>query len=540
MSKMESHKSHKVGRHSIVTEGNFEELPLGRLNAGGTEVRSLAYEWSDEYQSDSGEHRSILRRWVVTGNEKYGLPGEKEQDVYVALLDLISRRGGIPADGVISFSLYELLEIMGINHGGSAYRRLKRSLRTIARTTVESYRAFYSESLSKYISDEFQIFTIRWSEIEDPEGNRLSDRHELLLHPYFVESYNENYCGRLDPEFYWSLSRSTTKRLYRLLDRNAVEQREGTARSWQVRLEDLVGLMPLSVSRPKDIKRVLNKAHAELQERGFLDKFEYVDLGKDGRRKVIAAKYRLSKKFAKRTFSKRIDLDARQQAAVDQMRYWGVSRVFAVEAVLKKGADHCEKWATLIHFQPNLDRKRTGGLLRDAIEGEYPWWEENAQRALRNRVGLGEIPPGVLDKANELVSDTSSVGMTSESPIDRTLASGSSEDTNEQDSLFEGKAGENTIAGEPPEVSPDAEVVWETVLEKVGETINTPSFMVWFEGTVPTRWDGNQLEISVANSFAQEYIQSRFEKQILNGLRQQGVENPALVVSSWENSSDCG
>lgn len=536
---MKKLETHRVDRHTIVTEGNFEELPLGRLNAGGTEVRSLDYEWSDEYQSDSGEHRSILRRWVVTGNEKYGLPGEKEQDVYVALLDLISRRGGIPADGVISFSLYELLEIMGINHGGSAYRRLKTSLRTISRTTIESYRAFYSESLSKYISDEFQMFTIRWSEIEDPEGNRLSDRHELLLHPYFVESYNENYCGRLDAEFYWSLSRSTSKRLYRLLDRNAVEQREGTARSWQVRLEDLVGLMPLSVSRPRDIKRVLNKAHAELQELGFLDKFEYLELGKDGRRKLIAAKYRLNKKFAKRTFSKRIDLDARQQAAVDQMRYWGVSRVAAVEAVLKKGADHCEKWATLIHFQPNLDRKRTGGLLRDAIEGEYPWWEENAQRALRNRIGLGDIPPGVLDKANELVSDTSFVGMPSEDEIDRMTTAVNLEDTSEQDCLFEDEAGENKIAGEPPMASPDAEVVWETVLEAVGETINTPSFRVWFEGTVPTKWDGNQLEISVVSSYAREYIQSRFEEQILNGLRQYGVVNPALVVTSWEKSSDC-
>lgn len=534
-------QAHEASRHSIVTEGNFEELPLGRLNAGGTQVRSLAYEWFDEYEADSGERKSVLRRWVLTGNEEYGLPGEKEQDVYVAILDLISRQGGIPSDGVISFSLYELLEIMGINHGGSAYRRLKRSLRTIARTTIESYRAFYSETLSKYISDEFQIFTIRWSEIEDPEGKRLFDHHELLLHPYFVESYKENYCGRLDPEFYWSLRRSTTKRLYRLLDRNALEKREGGTRSWEVRFDDLVGLMPLSVSRPKDVKRVLSKAHGELQKRGFLDSFEYVELGKERRRKVIAVRYRLSKKFAKRTFSKRIDLDVRQQAVVDQMRYWGLSRAGAIEAVLKRGSEHCEKWATLLHFQSNVDRGKAGGLLRSAIEGEYPWWEENAERALIGKTGLSGIPPDIVNKANEMVRGTTSAeeqetnkGASSPGTVDAENIGEQGASSNEDN-----KRGNDTT-DEPPEVDPDAAVVWEAALEVAAERIDTPSFRMWFEGTVPTEWDGSRMEISVPNLVAKEYIESRFRKQILGGLRQRGVQNPDLVVKARDGNGDCG
>ena len=54
------------------------------------------------------------------------------------------------------------------------------------------------------------------------------------------------------------------------------------------------------------------------------------------------------------------------------------------------------------------------------------------------------------------------------------------------------------------------EEVWSEVLDLVSEHINTPSFKVWFEGTQPVNLADSQLEISVPNSFAKEYIESRF------------------------------
>lgn len=509
----------KAQSELIVTEGNFEELPLGRLNAGGTSTRWLEYEWLDDYESESGEIKSVKRRWVVGGSERYGLPGEKEQDVYVAILELISNRGGIPDDGVITFSLYELLEIMGDGHGGGEYRRLRTSLRTIARSTVESHRAFYSRVLRQYISDEFQIFTIRWSEIEDLEGNRLKDRHELLLHPYFAESYRENYAGRLNAEFYWRLNRPTSKRLYRLLDRNATEKREGGKRSWDVSLETLVGLMPLSVCEPARVKKVLDKAHAELVEQGFLDRVEYAEAGPRGRQKAILVKYLLNKKFAKRTFSKRIDLTVAQQSAVEQMRYWGLSRTAAIEWVLKKGVDHCEKWALLLHFQPNVDRRKSGGLLNKALQEEFDWWEENARNHLQGRKRVGEVSPDVLERAKDL--DILQKPSTVESP------------TVPEDDVEEG-LDDPLVAPDP---DPEAAEVWVNVLDIVAEEINTPSFRVWFEGTIPTGWDGSQMQIAVPNSFAKEYIETRFKEMLLRGVASLGAKDPSLSVSIYERGS---
>ena len=76
------------------------------------------------------------------------------------------------------------------------------------------------------------------------------------------------------------------------------------------------------------------------------------------------------------------------------------------------------------------------------------------------------------------------------------------------------------------------EEVWSEVLERVSEHINTPSFKVWFEGTQPIELSDNQIEISVPNSFAKEYIESRFRPVLEEALGSVlGRDDSRLVVS---------
>lgn len=76
------------------------------------------------------------------------------------------------------------------------------------------------------------------------------------------------------------------------------------------------------------------------------------------------------------------------------------------------------------------------------------------------------------------------------------------------------------------------EEVWSAVLDHVSEHINTPSFKVWFEGTQPVDLEENQLEICVPNSFAKEYIESRFRPLLEEALGSViGHEDPRLLVS---------
>ena len=55
-----------------------------------------------------------------------------------------------------------------------------------------------------------------------------------------------------------------------------------------------------------------------------------------------------------------------------------------------------------------------------------------------------------------------------------------------------------------------AEQIWTEVLDRASEHIDVSSLRVWFEGIRPVALYEDQLEISVPNTFAKEYIESRF------------------------------
>ncbi|MDQ3921072.1 MAG: chromosomal replication initiator protein DnaA [Actinomycetota bacterium] len=76
------------------------------------------------------------------------------------------------------------------------------------------------------------------------------------------------------------------------------------------------------------------------------------------------------------------------------------------------------------------------------------------------------------------------------------------------------------------------EEVWIEVLDRVSEHINAPSLRVWFEGTKPLALAEGRLEIAVPNSFAKEYIESRFKPLLEEALGSTlGQEDTSLVVS---------
>ena len=54
------------------------------------------------------------------------------------------------------------------------------------------------------------------------------------------------------------------------------------------------------------------------------------------------------------------------------------------------------------------------------------------------------------------------------------------------------------------------EQVWTEVLDRASEHIDVSSLRVWFEGIRPVDLYEDRLEISVPNTFAKEYIESRF------------------------------
>ena len=147
-------RSEQTGKHYPVlvqVESNIEEFPIFQL---GKAPKSGMIAWERTIESINGT--SLYQRLEVSSG-KYKLPGRFDYDVYLAVLELLERRGGMPESGVLEFSVGELVSILGLERGGRTDKEVKESLKRIALTGIESESAFWSndarrpDHLSNYL-----------------------------------------------------------------------------------------------------------------------------------------------------------------------------------------------------------------------------------------------------------------------------------------------------------------------------------------------------------------------------------------------------
>jgi hypothetical protein len=106
----------------INVEINLELIPLFLYKTRRRSEESL--EATNVIRTPDGQR---LEQYVkVVGGREYGIPGPVDRDVHVGIMKLVHRAGGMPPDGVVSFSLYELLKILGKNRGGNNYAEVPR------------------------------------------------------------------------------------------------------------------------------------------------------------------------------------------------------------------------------------------------------------------------------------------------------------------------------------------------------------------------------------------------------------------------------
>ena len=106
----------------VSAERNLEEYPLFERKARQRGSKARLFERVVE-----GEGGVSLRQtWRVIPSGEYGMPVPVDQDVYLAVLQLLKKRGGMPEDGELAFSLYELRKVLGwSDDSGGTYRKIK-------------------------------------------------------------------------------------------------------------------------------------------------------------------------------------------------------------------------------------------------------------------------------------------------------------------------------------------------------------------------------------------------------------------------------
>jgi plasmid replication initiation protein len=433
----------------------------------------------------------MQQSWVVRAAHGRGLPGRYDQDVYVALMQLIDAKG-LPSNGWVSFSVYELVELMGKRHSGREYGQVRESLQRLATTSVESKNAFYHKGRKAYISDTFSLLTeVKLAEYEGIVGER-KDRNRVHLSQYFVDSYRANYLKHIDARFYWSLSRPIAKRLYRLVDK-----KRGGRRSWEVELFALRARIPLSDYKyASKIKEKLAPAHEELVVKGFLKSVAYRK--SDGSE---YASYEITEDFHVRKTAVALRAPTTDELfCVQRLQAEGMARVTAEELVAGYGTVRVMHYVEALPHQKNI--RNPAGWLRKAIETNYEL----------------DIPPVFFDASqDELVPTGTNNANADQLGPDRS-------------------ASPPPLRNVLPEPDSATNQLWSEIVSELGEEIGPSSLKVWFDDVVPVAVQDATLIIGAPNSVARDYLKERFSKSLTQTLRSRLGPKAALEVVVGERA----
>jgi hypothetical protein len=473
----------------VAAECNFEEYPSFSMNVRDSDLSPRTYEkWVN-----ATDGVAMRKEWTVIPSSEHGPLGPTDQDVFVAVQQLISQRGGMPEDGELEFSFSELLNILRWKPHGNNYRTLRTSLARIKQTTFRSSDAFYHEESKSYISDEFSIWDVKFRKTESRRGKSTS--HKIIFGKLFLQSWLARYIKGLDAAIYHELSSAVAKRLYRLID----IKRNGFLH-WDCDLKELSRQIPLSHGKyPSYIAQKLTRPHEELVRQGFLKNVEIAE----GR-----VHYEISKEYAVRSRTREAVSDPKELIAVERLLSENVREGKAVELVKGYGADSCMRYADALQYQEQV-RNRPGWLVK-AIERQYQLEPlEERQPALDSTQGRSEQHESVF----------------------RSLSGGTTSQQESVDQVPQGSVVQSQQRLHTPDPDPKALEVWEKALEDIADEINAPSLRVWFEGTIPVSFVEETLTISVPNEFAKEYIESRFLEMLESALASQLSPTASLQIA---------
>ncbi len=442
----------------IAVEANLEIPPVFQMRKSKKGGRRSA-EARNEVITPTGERLEQYWRFAVP--EPYELPGPLDQDVWVAVQALVDRRGGMPLDGKVSFEIAELVEIMNKSKSGQLYEAIKHSLLLLSSMHIHAENAFYANDTEELETRTFRLWDVKLSTKRNKRRATSTEKNVLEFHEVLVRSFRANYLKGLDPEFYYSLDHTLSKRLYRLIDRKRHENL-----SWSSELERMKQMVPLAPSyrHNSKIRQVLEPAHEELMERGFLKE---VSFGGSGG----AVRYRVCPDFARRRSLGKPRTTPEEDGAVCTLMAKGVWANVAPDLVLRKGPEECLRYVRALPRQSGI--KDPGAWLKWAIETGHP------------------LPPDAPGAQLPLLEEQpDGAGAEASAPI--------------------------LPSAEP---DPASASLWDEVLDDLQGAIDSPAWQAWFYGVVPVALQGGTLLLEVPNSFAREYINDRFKEQIVAALK---------------------
>ncbi len=478
----------------IPMEINLEGWPLFSRRktpeGGALEVRrSVA----------ASDGRRLDQLWRVTSSHDFSLPGTFDEDVFVGVMALVRQKGGMPKDGRIRFSLYELIQVLRKKKRGNNYPKLRESLDRMGSTIYYSENAFFDATEGEsYETYRFTVWTVHFSRAKGAHG-RAAEHHTLKFDDAIIRSYNAGYLKLLDTDLYFALKLPLAKALYRLVD----QRRAGSA-SWSVDARELRDLLMMSdgYKAPSRIWEVLAPAHRALRREKYLESATLVG---------DAVRYEIhpSRLAAGGVPEQEPAPSLEEEAVAALIRDGGVWAGSARALVARFGPEKAFHALDILAARQEEPEKKGPYVAAVMEKGDTEELRDMAQR---------------LRAPNASPEKSAVRGGLEEEPAEA----------------------KRDDAAEPiPEASAEeraaARDAWPDIMDAAAPKIDSPSLRVWFDGTKPYSLSGGDLVVLVPNSFAKEYIEERFrialKEAIAEAVEPEGPPSIECVVDSRTESA---
>lgn len=260
-------------------ELNLAEFPIAALTDRVPDGQlSLVFE--DILEQRDGP--PAVRRLTIMGTHKHGLPTAVDDEVMVGLIQLTKRRNNF-TDARVTFSRYELIELLGWPQSGQSYQRIEEALYRWVGVVLMYENAWWDNTAKSWVDENFHILdnvTLYDRERRMPSAGKkgVARRGASSAAPPPLSSFRWNEVmfrsfqagnlKQLDWAIFQSLRLPTTKRLYRFLDKRFYRRNriDFDLRSFAC---EHIGMS--KQYKPTELKRRLKPAIDELEEKGFLE-----------------------------------------------------------------------------------------------------------------------------------------------------------------------------------------------------------------------------------------------------------------------------
>jgi hypothetical protein len=482
----------------VPTERNIEE---SYLFAGGANSENEIREYVVDVVLDDG--RKAKRKFRYTPSKEYGDTTDFDRDVYRAIILHAFQGGGIPQDGVVYFSLYQLRKILDLPDKGSSYRKIRDSIVKLQTMAVNADT--YWQELKGFKSEYYSTFARVNFEANEDRFGRASEHHWVRFDEVIVRSYHEGYVRDLDHNFYFSLNKKHSRALYSEIDLG-----RGRGLVWEIPLSDVGARLGMATSyrSPSAKKRALASAHEEMKRKGFLAKVSFPD--KHTARYEVAEDFVIARTFLERRWT--LEEEETIRALIRNDVRAGAAR----ELVATKGTVLCNYYLRALPYQKWV--RDPGGFLYKYISKEKPLDVEPPQRFLEEA---------------DVIPDYGELALAAGTPTKPSPVAPAPDAKHAEVEDFEERP---TKCKQDAQTGAAAEDLWTQMLQDLDGEIDATSLRVWFDSCRAIKLADGRLTIVVPNDFAKEYLETRFRGVLEGALTARRGNSARLEVVVGEHS----